>query len=540
MGQGASSVYCSTSYLSSSPSASCREIRPVSADSATFVRRDLTLCLPDECLACVFAFLHSNDRNSCSLVCRRWNSVESRSRNRLSLVARSEISAALPALLGRFSSVSALSLKCSRKLVSIDDRSLALIPGRLGCLRKLKLKGCLNVSDEGLHAFSLSCPPLLQKVSLVSCGFGGRGIISLLCNCPSLRDLTLKRLRKLDSQNAPLSLEAYLDEKPLEKLPLERLCVKDLHNARIFIPLLHSCKCLKALIVCRSSGNWDRVLMDSFRSEPRSTMISEIQMENVQMGDAGLVAISASCLELEILYLSRVTDCTDDGLSAIVSSCRNLRKLHIDAWTRFGARGISDDGITVLGSKSLNLQELVLMGVPVKVRSLNALASNCLSLDRMALCNTESVGDTEMEVIATKFSALRKLCIKNCPISMKGIEAVVDGCPNLIKLKVKRCRGISQEILSCLEAHRSGLAISVDPGSLAVEGQGAANEEENGGAVDVEGRGSSTGAGPRRVATAPATTNTVTRRSTTAHVICSSRGALLLKSKFGRSSCSTS
>lgn len=327
------------------------------------------------------------------------------------------------------------------------------------------------------------------------------------------------------------------DKKPLEKLRLERLCIKELHNARIFVPLLHSCKSLKALIVCRSSGNWDRVLVDSLQSELRSTMISEIQMENVQMGDSGLVAISASCPKLEVLYLSRVTDCTDDGLSAIASSCRNLRKLHIDAWTRFGARSIGDEGITILGSKSLNLQELVLMGIHVKVNSLNALASNCVSLERMALCNTESVGDAEMEVIAVKFCALKKLCIKNCPISVKGIEAVVGGCPNLIKLKVKRCRGISQEVISCLEARRIGLVISVDSGSVAVEGEGAADEED--GAAEGEDRGT---AGQRRmaVASAPVNTGTVARRSSTTHVICSSRGALLLKSKFGRSGCGAS
>ncbi|OWM67006.1 F-box protein SKIP2-like isoform X2 [Punica granatum] len=527
----------------SSPSSSSpREIKPTPAAGAVSAcRRDLTLCLPDECLASVFAFLPASDRNSCSLVCRRWRSVDARSRNRLSLAARSEISAALPGLLGRFSSVSALSLKCSRKLVSIDDRTLGLIPARLGCLRKLKLKGCVDVSDEGLSAFSLLCPPRLHKVSFTSCGFGGRGVMSLLCNCPSLRELTLKRLRKLDAQNTPLSMDAYCDEEKLTEkkrsgnLQLERLCLKDLHNARIFIPLIRSCKSLKALIVCRSSGNWDRVLVDSLQSEPRPTKISEIQMENVQMGNPGLVAISASCPSLDILYLSRIMDCTDDGLSSIANSCRKLRKLHVDAWTRFGARSIGDDGVAVLGAKCLNLQELVLMGIPVKVNSLNALASNCSSLERMALCNTDSIGDVEMEFIATKFLALKKLCIKNCPISAKGIEAVVAGCPNLIKLKVKRCRGISLERVSRLEAQRTSLVISVDSGSMAVvEGEGLAADQEDGAVRGEDGGGT----GRRRTAAAPASVDTSTgiRRSSTTNVICSSRGALLLKSKFGRTS----
>ena len=62
------------------------------------------------------------------------------------------------------------------------------------------------------------------------------------------------------------------------------------------------------------------------------------------MGDSGLVAIVAACPGLEVLYLSRASDCTDDGVSAIANFCRKLRKLHIDAWSRFGSRTIGDDG----------------------------------------------------------------------------------------------------------------------------------------------------------------------------------------------------
>ena len=61
------------------------------------------------------------------------------------------------------------------------------------------------------------------------------------------------------------------------------------------------------------------------------------------MGDPGLVAIAAAYPNLKVLYLSRASDCTDDGVSAIANSCRKLRKLHIDAWSRFGSRTIGDD-----------------------------------------------------------------------------------------------------------------------------------------------------------------------------------------------------
>ncbi|KAE8657961.1 hypothetical protein F3Y22_tig00116976pilonHSYRG00200 [Hibiscus syriacus] len=114
---------------------------------------DLSLALPDECLALIFGKLGCHDRNNCSLVCNCWNHVNSKSRQRLVLASRSEISLGFRSLFARFRSVSVLSLKCSRKLISVDDDALARIPTLLPSLKKLKLKGCVDVTDNGLLAF---------------------------------------------------------------------------------------------------------------------------------------------------------------------------------------------------------------------------------------------------------------------------------------------------------------------------------------------------------------------------------------------------
>ncbi|KAE8735468.1 hypothetical protein F3Y22_tig00000340pilonHSYRG00448 [Hibiscus syriacus] len=472
---------------------------------------DLSLELPDDCLALIFGNLGCHDRNNCSLVCKRWKHVDSKSRQRLILVARSEISLWFPSLFTRFSSVSVLSLKCSRKLVSVDNDALARIPTLLPSLKKLKLKGCVDITDTGLVTFSLHHPPLLSKLSFASCGIGSRGVVSLLINCPSLKDLTLKRLRKLDAEGTPLSFEhqSCFETKSntndcYSYAKLERLCLKDLHNARLFIPLLgSSAQTLKTLIVCRSSGNWDSVLQSL---QTTSTSIVEIQMDNVQLGDPGLVAISSYCPRLQVLYLSRATDCTDNGLSAISNSCRQLRKLHIDSWSRFGGRAISEEGFLSIATKCSCLQEVVLMGVAITVISLNALATSCPVLERMALCNTDSVGDLEMQFIGYKFNALKKLCIKNCPISDTGIKAVGEGCASLVKLKVKRCRGVTKESVWKLSMRRRRLIVSVDNGSMLL-----ADDE---------------------MVLAPKRASTSSSRTHDVNVICGSRGALLLRSRF--------
>ncbi|KAF6161502.1 hypothetical protein GIB67_009381 [Kingdonia uniflora] len=350
---------------------------------------DLTLHLPDECVAIVFTKLGCQDRNASSLVCKRWRLIDSNSRHHLVLLARSHLSPSLYTLLySRFSSVSILSLKCSRRFASIDDNAFSCIPTFLTCLKKLKLKGCVDISGEGLHAFSLHKPIHLVKLTFVSCSFGPRGLNSILSNCPSLRDLTLKRLRKLDAQTTPLSIT---------NSTLTRLCLKDLHNAHLFASLPCASKALKILIICRSSGNWDRIFSESLKCR----LLAEVQLENVQLGDAGLTSISTASPDLEVLYLSRVSDCTDVGFSTAVTCCRKLRKLHIDACSKFGSI-IKSISISSLANSCPRLQELVLMGIPITMASLNVLASNC-SLkeldDNFHITNTNFIDQLEKKIV---------------------------------------------------------------------------------------------------------------------------------------------
>lgn len=382
---------------------------------------------------------------------------------------------------------------------SINDESFSSISLFLPSLKKLKLKGLNNLSDNGVEAFSLHCPPLLSKISFTSCNFGLKGLVSLLLNCSSIRFLTLKRLRKVDSESVqfPLCFKQ-------SRCQIERLCVKDLHNVGLFIPLV-SCyaKTLHSVMVSRSSGNWDRVL-DSIKT---ATSITDIHLDNVQMSDSGLFSISSSCPDLQSLYISRLSDCTDTGLSSIANSCQKLKKIHVDSW-RFGSRAIGDVFITSLSNKCTNLQEIVLMGVQTSVESLESLAENCRCLERMAICNTDSVGDREMRVIGEKFVRLKKLCVKNCPISETGVRAVVDGCPSLVKLKVKRCRGVGlrEAKMLMMVMQRRSLVVSVD----VVAGTEEGLEEE------------------RRIETSSNGLNSSRRSSSSIDVICS----FSLKSRF--------
>ena len=77
-----------------------------------------------------------------------------------------------------------------------------------------------------------------------------------------------------------------------------------------------------------------------------------------------------------------MSDSTNQGIYAVANECRKLRKVHLDSGKSIR---IGEEGLFSIATKCLQLQELVLMGIVTSVVSLNALASNCLVLERMAL-----------------------------------------------------------------------------------------------------------------------------------------------------------
>ncbi|XP_010556431.1 PREDICTED: putative F-box/LRR-repeat protein 8 [Tarenaya hassleriana] len=410
---------------------------------------DYTSNLPDDCLACIFQSLSSGDRKQCSLVCHRWLRIEGQSRRRLSLKAQPDLLLMIPSLFSRFDAVIKLALKCDRRSPSIDDEALVKISERCQNLTRLKLRACRDVSDVGMAAFSENCKGL-KKLSCGSCAFRAKGMNAVLDNCSSLEELTVKRLRGIADGAAAEAIGPGA-----AAASLKTICLKELYNGQCFAPLLIAAKNLRSLKIFRCSGDWDRVLEDV---ADHVNGIVEIHLERIQVSDLGLAAIS-NCSNIEILHLVKTPDCTNTGLITLAKHCKLLRRLHIDGWK---ANRISDEGLIAVAKSSWNLQELVLIGVNPTKLSIEAFASNCQNLERLALCGSETVGNPELCCIAEKCVALRKLCIKNCPITDEGMEALAVGCPNLVKVKVKKCRGVTLEGVDWLRTKRTSLAVNLD------------------------------------------------------------------------------
>ncbi|XP_010911094.1 F-box protein At1g47056 [Elaeis guineensis] len=449
---------------------------PAAVSTSFGPSRDHTADLPDECLALIFQSLGSGDRKRCSLVCRRWLVVEGQGRHRLVLDARSALLEAVPSLFSRFDAVTKLALRCDRRSDSIGDEALALIS--LGCpnLTRLKLRACRALTESGMAALAKHCPNL-RKLSCGSCTFGAKGVEAVLRGCSLLEELSIKRLRGLsDASAAPVGPGAASSS-------LRSICLKELYNGQCFAPLIAGSPNLKTLKLFRCSGDWDRLLEAIVEGVPG---IVEIHLEKLQVSDSGLAAIS-SCADLEVLHLVKTPECTDAGLATLADKCRLLRKIHIDGWK---TNRIGDEGLMAVAKRCLNLQELVLIGVNPTALSLGLIASNCRNLERLALCGSETFGDAEMSCIAAKCLALKKLCIKGCPVSDQGMEALAGGCPKLVKVKVKKCRGVTPEFADWLRANRGTLAVNLDAGGLMEQPDAALSESgilDNGALVEQMG-----------------------------------------------------
>jgi len=410
--------------------------------------RDHTEDIPDDCLAYVFQLLKAGDRKSSSLVCKRWLRVDAQSRRRLSLIAQSGIISYVPTIFTRFDSVAKLSLRCGRKSVSLNDDALLMISIRCENLTRLKLRGCRELTELGMANFAKNCKNL-TKFSCGSCNFGVEGINWMLKYCTDLEELTIKRLRSVNNGNELVIVPGAA------ALSLKSICLKELVNGQCFEPLVVECKKLKTLKVIRCLGDWDSVLVKIGNG---NGILSDVHLERLQVSDIGLGAI-AKCVNIDSLHIVRNPDCSNLGLVSVAENCRKLRKLHIDGWN---INRIGDEGLIAVAKQCPELQELVLICVHVTHLSMAAIAVNCQRLERLALCGIGAIGDAEIACIAAKCVELKKLCIKGCAISDTAIEALAWGCPNLVKVKIKKCRGVSSEVVNWLLRRKGSLVVSFD------------------------------------------------------------------------------
>ncbi|KAK7263185.1 hypothetical protein RJT34_30771 [Clitoria ternatea] len=407
----------SPSTLVSSPDQSCREISYTdqfgysdadSSNDSITGGRDYTAEIPNECLAKIFQFLTFGDRKNCFAVYQRWLGIDGKNHHQLSLNTN---------------------------------------------LMRLKLRRCREVTKIGMENVARNCNAL-KKLSCVLCVFGAMGVYAFVNNCTVLKELFVKRLRGFDDSTKELVPQMVSSS-------LKLICLKELVMGQSFTLLIIGSKKLQTLRLFQCLGNWDLTLKTLGKL---NSGLVEIHLEKVQVGDVGLLGIS-KCSRLETLHLVKTLDCSDVGHCDVAEGCKMLKKLYIDGWR---TNRIDDCGLISVAKHFLGLQELMLIGMCPSSLSLTIIASSCQGLERFALCGIGIVGDVEIECIAAKCMTLKKMCIKGCPVSNAGISTFSSGYPNLVKLKVRKCKKVTSDIVEWMREMRGSLAFSFDHGKVEV------------------------------------------------------------------------
>jgi hypothetical protein len=172
----------------------------------------------------------TNTIRRCSLVYHQWFRVDGQNHHRFSLNALVDILSFLPSLFTRFDSVTNLTLRCDWKLNNLNNDALVLISIRCWSLTCLKLRGCHELTNQGVAEFAKNCTGL-KKLSAGSCMFGVGAMNAILDHCTALKEFPVKQLKGLNDSTDPIGLGAAGSS-------LKFICLKELINGQCFGPLI--------------------------------------------------------------------------------------------------------------------------------------------------------------------------------------------------------------------------------------------------------------------------------------------------------------
>nr|XP_016494736.1 PREDICTED: putative F-box/LRR-repeat protein 23 [Nicotiana tabacum] len=140
--------------------------------------------------------------------------------------------------------------------------------------------------------------------------------------------------------------------------------------------------------------------------------------------------------------------CGSGDIPYLVERSSTLRRL----WLRGCSGGWGTpiySGLMKVASRLCHLEELSLQDCFITPACIEALGVHCPRLMSFSLCHFDAVDfETEEEknedalAIAAHLPSLRQLQLIGNTLTAQGLEAILEGCPNLKSLDLRRCLGI--------------------------------------------------------------------------------------------------
>jgi len=153
------------------------------------------------------------------------------------------------------------------------------------------------------------------------------------------------------------------------------------------------------------------------------------------------LAVDRSCGQLVDLYMEYLG--TDDLLRHIADSSSQLKRLRL-----VSCYDISDEGLSEVAAKLPLLEELDISCCSLSKETLKAVGRCCPHLKSLKFNGPTNRTsrlecDEEALAIAENMPRLRRLQLIGNKLTNDGLQAILDGCPHLESLDIRRCFNVT-------------------------------------------------------------------------------------------------
>ncbi|CAI4228863.1 unnamed protein product [Auanema sp. JU1783] len=379
--------------------------------------------LPKECLLHIFSFLGVKDLCRSAQVCRLWNQLALDGSN--------------------WQCVDLFTFQRDVKSSVIEN--LARRCG--GFLKQLSLKGCENVQDSSLRAFTARCKNI-EHLSLYKC----RRVTDATCenlgkHCHRLLHLNLENCTAITDRACKYISEGCPNLRYLNLSWCDNITDRGIHS------ILTGCKNMNTLILRGCEGLTERCFEEM---EQHMGNILRLNMLSCFVTDDTVANIASGSPKIEYLCLSQCTQITDRSLISLANNCKFLKAVEFT-----GCNLLSDVGFLQLGRHCKQLQKMDLEDCTLlSDASITCISTNCPNMADLILSHCEQITDDAIHQLCTNNKEkLRILELDNCPLISDTALSYLRNAKNLKRIDLYDCPNVSRDAINLFKAHRPTVQI---------------------------------------------------------------------------------
>ncbi|KAF3454840.1 hypothetical protein FNV43_RR05288 [Rhamnella rubrinervis] len=338
-------------------------------------------------------------------------------------------------------------------------------------LERLRLASCKSITDIGIGCIAVACKKL-RSICLRWClRVTDLGVGLIAMKCKEIRSLDLSYLLITEKCLPPVLQLPHLEDLALEGcLGIDDDCLATLKHGGKAIKMINMSRCQNVSHMGLSSltngseslqklvlAYGPAVTADLTKCLHSFSGLQSIKLDGCLVTCSGIRAIGNWRASLKELSLSKCTGVTDEGLSFLVQTHKELRKLDVTCCSKItyasidsitisctsltslrmeSCSSVSKDAFVFIGQRCQLLEELDVTDNEIDNDGLKAISS-CSKLCSLKLGICVNITDDGLTHVGNGCLKLKELDLYRCPgISDMGIAAIAQGCPALEMINI--------------------------------------------------------------------------------------------------------